>query len=141
LTEWKFTQSVIIPAGGYAILFASNRNEFFEGEAHANFRLSSTNGEYLALIIPDGETIVDELSPQFPALKHEQAYGRADDGMTSDFLTYATLGAKDSSAAERPQILSFTSSVESIAWDESATLSWEVEDTDGPKPKVNNYGE
>ena len=56
LTEWKFTQSFIIPAGGYAIVFASNRNEFFEGEAHANFRLSSTNGEYLALIAPEVET-------------------------------------------------------------------------------------
>ena len=141
LTEWKFTQSFIIPAGGYAIVFASNRNEFFEGEAHANFRLSSTNGEYLALIAPDGETIVDELLPQFPALKREQAYGRADDGMTLDFLTYATPGAKNSSAAERPQILSFTSSVESIAWGESATLSWEVEDTDTIRLELSQNGQ
>ncbi|MDB4322668.1 lamin tail domain-containing protein, partial [Akkermansiaceae bacterium] len=55
LTKWKFTENFVIPPGGHAIVFASDQDEFFEGEAHTNFRLGAS-GEYLALVAPDGET-------------------------------------------------------------------------------------
>ncbi|MEN8848679.1 MAG: lamin tail domain-containing protein [Akkermansiaceae bacterium] len=129
LTKWKFTENFVIPPGGHAIVFASDQDEFFEGEAHTNFRLGAS-GEYLALVAPDGETIVDAFSPEFPALKMLQSFGRPDDVAAADLLDQPTPGAANSPAAVRPQIVSFNSSVESIAWGESATLSWNVEDSD-----------
>lgn len=53
LTTWKFGRSFVIPAGGFRIGFASDRNGLFDGEEHTNFRLNSTNGEYLALVAGD----------------------------------------------------------------------------------------
>ncbi|MDA7518556.1 lamin tail domain-containing protein [Akkermansiaceae bacterium] len=125
LTKWKFTENFVIPPGGHAIVFASDQDEFFEGEAHTNFRLGAS-GEYLALVAPDGETIVDAFSPEFPALKMLQSFGRPDDVAAADLLDQPTPGDANSPAAARPQIVSFKSSVESIAWGESATLRWET---------------
>lgn len=66
--------SVTIPANGYLILWADNETN--QGGNHLDFALSAS-GEYFALVMPDGKTIVDEIT--FPALRTNTSYGRVED--------------------------------------------------------------
>lgn len=77
-TKFRFTTStgqVIVPANGYLIIWASG--EVSRGVKHTSFSLSA-DGEVLALVMPDGTTIVDSLSfgPQWRDL----SYGREPNG-------------------------------------------------------------
>ncbi|MDB4667794.1 CotH kinase family protein [Akkermansiaceae bacterium] len=75
LTKWQFP-SLEIAGGGYGLLFASGKDrQGSNGEAHTNFRLSR-DGEYLALVEPDGVTIHDEFSPGFPSQQVGVSWGR-----------------------------------------------------------------
>ena len=56
-TKWQFP-SIIIPSGGYLVIFASGKDHF-GSELHTNFSLKSS-GEYLGLFQSDGVTVVDE---------------------------------------------------------------------------------
>ena len=63
LLRWKFP-AVNLAADDYLIVFASGRtnaNTDPAGFLHANFKLRR-NGEYLALVQPDGQTIASEFS-------------------------------------------------------------------------------
>ncbi len=74
LTKWQFPATVL-PAGGYLIVFASNKNRAVAGaELHTNFALSA-GGEYLALVRPDGVSVASEYAPTFPAQVENVAYG------------------------------------------------------------------
>lgn len=79
LTKWQFP-STTIPRGGYLLVFASNKDRT-EGELHTNFRLSG-DGEYLALVEPDGETIVTEFAPSYPPQQSNVSYGLGGDPLT-----------------------------------------------------------
>lgn len=73
--KWRFP-AVTIPANGYLIVFASNKNRAVAGQQlHTNFALSS-EGEYLALVHPDGQTVSTEFDP-FPAQMEDISYGTA----------------------------------------------------------------
>ena len=65
LTQWAFPASTSIPAGGYRVVFADGGTSTAT-ELHASFKLT-TDGEYLALVKPDGTTVVHEYAPAFPA--------------------------------------------------------------------------
>jgi hypothetical protein len=59
LTKWKFP-AIDISESGFLLIFASEKNRRVPGsELHTNFKLSS-EGEYLALVESDGNTIVAE---------------------------------------------------------------------------------
>ena len=74
LTKWTFPSIPLIP-GGRPIVHASGKNRsVFGSRLHTNFRLSS-GGEYLALVAPDGVTIVSEFSPEFPPQTLGFSYG------------------------------------------------------------------
>src|ERR1051325_8511032 len=74
-TKWQFP-AVTIPAGGYLIVFADDKNlRDPAGELHTNFSLSA-DGEYLGLIQSDGKTVVSEFAPTFPAQTADVSYGR-----------------------------------------------------------------
>ncbi|MEM7264288.1 MAG: lamin tail domain-containing protein, partial [Planctomycetota bacterium] len=76
LTAWQFPAGVTIDRGGYLVVFASGKNRAIAGEElHTSFRMNSS-GEYLALVAPDGVTVVDELAP-FPPQLDDVSYGRA----------------------------------------------------------------
>lgn len=71
--KWAFP-SVSVPAGGYLLVYASNKDRAVAGdELHTNFKLSS-GGEYLALIKPDQTTVVSEFNP-FPLQNEDISYG------------------------------------------------------------------
>ncbi len=74
LTKWSFPNRVL-PAGGYMLVFASDRNTVLPGgETHTNFRLSAS-GEYLGLVDTDGTTVLNEYAPAFPVQYEDVAYG------------------------------------------------------------------
>lgn len=80
LTKWTFPNGASVPAGGYRIVFASNKEDAIRpnGEIHADFALGA-GGEFLALVAADGTTIIDQYSPEFPEQFEDVSYGR---GMT-----------------------------------------------------------
>lgn len=74
-TKWRFPTPTIIPANGFLLVFASNKNRAVSGaELHTNFRLAG-EGEYLALIQPDGTTIVKDFAPAFPTVPEYWSFG------------------------------------------------------------------
>jgi len=74
LTKWKFPDTKL-DAGKFMIVFASEKNKVDPAKTlHTNFKLSGS-GEFLALVSPDGKTIISGFSPQFPAQKEDVSYG------------------------------------------------------------------
>ena len=62
LGKWHFP-AVTLAAGGYLTVFASGKNRSVAGsELHTNFQLNG-DGEYLALVQPDGSTIATAVQP------------------------------------------------------------------------------
>lgn len=74
LNRWAFPPTTLA-AGGRLIVFASGKDRTVSGaELHTNFSLSS-NGEYLALVRPDGSSIATEFSPEYPNQRTDVSYG------------------------------------------------------------------
>ncbi len=75
LSLWTFP-ATNLPPGGFLVVFASLKNRAVAGaELHTNFRLES-NGEYLALVKPDGTTVASAFDPAFPSQRANVSYGR-----------------------------------------------------------------
>lgn len=77
-------ETLTVPAGGYLILWADNETE--QGANHLDFALSAS-GEYFALVMPDGITIVSEVT--FPEMKTNTSYGRVQD-CDKDWVIFET---------------------------------------------------
>jgi len=94
LTKWRFPDPTMLAAGEYLIVFASGKAQTSdytfiddEGFLHTNFNLSG-DGEYLALVRPDGTTRVHEYAhfasadgeagypPQQPDISYGLYYGQ-----------------------------------------------------------------
>ena len=74
--KWRFP-STNLPPGRFLVVFASNKNRRVSGAPlHTNFRLSA-DGEYLALVQPDGVTVASEFVPRFPPQSANVSYGLA----------------------------------------------------------------
>ncbi len=74
LTKWRFP-SVILYPDTYLIVFASQKDRRVPGhELHTNFKLSRS-GEYLALVRPDGQTVVSAFEPMYPIQVPDVSYG------------------------------------------------------------------
>ena len=77
LTKWQFPISnTQIEPGGYKVIWCDEDQE--QGITHTNFKLSGS-GEFLALVAPDGITIIDSIS--FPEQEPDVSYGRSEDGI------------------------------------------------------------
>jgi hypothetical protein len=77
LEMWKLP-AVTLPPGGFLIVFASNKNRDV-GELHTNFRLSKDAGGYLALVEPDGRTLLSEFA-NYPEQFDDFSYGFSQSG-------------------------------------------------------------
>lgn len=76
LRKWPFP-AVTLPADGFLVVFASGKNRAVVGAPlHANFNLNA-DGEYLALVRPDGVTVAAEYAPQFPPQRADYSFGLA----------------------------------------------------------------
>lgn len=74
LDKWTFP-SIMINSGAHVLVFASGRDDPVIGsEYHANFSLSA-NGEYLAIVRPDGVTVEHEYAPEFAPQYEDVSYG------------------------------------------------------------------
>ncbi len=91
-SKWTFP-NVILNPGAYLVVFASSKDRALTGsELHTNFSLSS-NGEYLALIKPDGFTIVTEFGPTYPDQRLNVSYGFDPVSANDSYFTTPTPGA------------------------------------------------
>ena len=76
LRKWKIPGSLSLPPGGYALVFASgkDRGSLFANAFHTNFELSQ-DGEYLALVAADGQTIFSEFADRYPDQRTGFSFG------------------------------------------------------------------
>ncbi|HIJ54217.1 MAG TPA: hypothetical protein HPP66_13870, partial [Planctomycetes bacterium] len=82
--KWKFPDGNEIKSGEFLIIFASEKTEEDNpdnypyrdpaGYYHTNFELNM-DGEYLALVAPDGNTAIHEYAPEFPRQLTDISYG------------------------------------------------------------------
>ena len=99
LTKWRFPAVTLAP-GDFMVVFASNKDRRIPGAAlHTNFSLKS-EGEYLALVRPDGTTIQQQYAPEYPGQTPDRAYGLMfnrttllADGVNANYLIPASAGA------------------------------------------------
>ena len=74
--RWRFPR-VLLEGGAFLLVFASGKDRADPaGELHTNFRLTAA-GEYLALVAPDGFTVVHEYEPAYPPQYEDYSYGSA----------------------------------------------------------------
>ena len=74
LTKWRFP-ATNLPPSSFQIVFASGKNRAVPGlPLHTSFALAA-DGEYLALVEPDGVTVACEFAPQFPPQSANISYG------------------------------------------------------------------
>ena len=71
--KWLFP-NVSLGARRYLVVFASGKNRTSGKDLHTNFKLNG-DGEYLALVKPDGSTAVSEFTPSYPAQHGGVSYG------------------------------------------------------------------
>ncbi|MEZ5330307.1 MAG: lamin tail domain-containing protein [Verrucomicrobiales bacterium] len=88
--KWRFPD-VKLAGGGYMVIFASNKDRRDPARPlHTNFQLAE-EGDYLALVAPDGRTRVSEFpagdSPtrHYPGQKSNRSYGLDVNGVTGYF--------------------------------------------------------
>ncbi|RYD60144.1 MAG: hypothetical protein EOP83_20130, partial [Verrucomicrobiaceae bacterium] len=74
LKKWKFPNVTLAP-GEFRLVWASGENRRFPNQPlHANFSLSA-DGEYLALVQPDGTTVAQDLGANYPAQRGDESFG------------------------------------------------------------------
>ena len=76
MQKWLFPDGVTVPAKGYLLVWASNKNKRVPGQPlHTNFRLNNA-GEYLALVKPD-LSAATAFAPAYPPQIPDLSYGPA----------------------------------------------------------------
>lgn len=95
--KWAFPD-LVMASGEYLVIFASGKDEHSEIEFHTNFGLSA-QGDFLALIGRDGQTVVDSFGSQFPKQRKDVSFGLLPGWSSSDavvdfhgFLLHPTPG-------------------------------------------------
>ncbi|MEJ6644850.1 MAG: lamin tail domain-containing protein [Akkermansiaceae bacterium] len=74
LTKWVFPAGAGLAGDEYLVVFASGDSlPDPAGHLHTNFALDA-GGEYLALVAPDGSTIIHEFTPTFPTQQEDVSY-------------------------------------------------------------------
>jgi hypothetical protein len=140
LTKWRFP-SLTIPAGDEVLVFASGKDRRNPAEQlHTNFRLSG-DGEYLALVNPDGRTIAHEYKPQYPSQIEDQSYGLARERIETVLLdgqdpVKVFVPTNDSLGTTWTQPgfddASWTSGTTAVGYEQLSTASTVRDDFDGP---------
>ncbi|MEX2187136.1 MAG: lamin tail domain-containing protein, partial [Pirellulales bacterium] len=88
LNKWTFP-SVVLASGEYLVVFASGTGTPDPlGNLHASFALAA-NGEYVALVEPDGVTVASEFGPvgtNYPKQFEDVSYGLSAEVATTSFV-------------------------------------------------------
>ncbi|MBN2475332.1 MAG: lamin tail domain-containing protein [Pirellulales bacterium] len=161
LAKWRFP-AVALAAGDYRVVFASQKDlDSPPGELHTSFKLDA-DGEYLALVEPDGLTVAHEYAPQFPQQLEDVSYGPADvttvwetlvdsaapvkyrvPTATDDLLGWAAAGYDDSAWVDAVEVAAAELVIAEINagevdWVEIQNVSDQALDTDGWFVAVND---
>ena len=89
LSKWRLP-AASLDAGDQLLVFASGKDHATSGaELHTNFKLDK-QGEYLALVEPDGQTVAFAFSPTYPEQFDDVSYGLSADGATTGFFLTPT---------------------------------------------------
>ncbi|MCF7675861.1 MAG: CotH kinase family protein [Akkermansiaceae bacterium] len=82
--KWRFPPATTLGPLKFLIVFASNKNRAVSGQQlHTNFKLDGA-GEYLALVAPDGVTVVSGFVPMFPVQFTNASYGLEQTAITAE---------------------------------------------------------
>jgi hypothetical protein len=101
LTKWQLPGGVVIPAGGYLLVWASNKNRTNPGAPlHTNFALS-TGGDYLAVVAPNGTTILHQYAPQYAPQTADISYGLASDASRTPTATSSAIPPRPRASGRR----------------------------------------
>ncbi|MBU2446444.1 MAG: lamin tail domain-containing protein, partial [Bacteroidetes bacterium] len=97
--KWYFPESVLIPAKGYILIWASNRDTMVGSHIHTNFRLSAA-GEFLGLSSPT-INFIDFLTygPQTSDISYRR---RPDGGSIWTYYQLPTPGTSNDSTTRLP---------------------------------------
>lgn len=88
LTQWEFPD-VVLSGQSFLRVFASGKDRRVpERELHTNFKLAR-EGEYLALVGPDGMTIATEFFPGYPRQIGDMSYGAMMEAQTTLLVSNA----------------------------------------------------
>jgi hypothetical protein len=99
LIKWKMPAITLDPEA-YLVIFASGKDRTDPAKnLHTNFKLSGS-GEYLALVKPDGQTVVFSFSDGFPPQYADISYGLLEDHFV--FFNTPTPGFANSTALYLP---------------------------------------
>ncbi len=93
LKKWRFPRPTLLAPHAYLLVFASGKNRSV-GELHTNFKLAAEGG-YLALVLPDGETVAHAYGPVYPPQLRDISYGLPPNpvpGGTPQYFTAPTPG-------------------------------------------------
>jgi hypothetical protein len=75
LDQWQFPSGTVIGANSTILVFASDKaSNPPPSELHTNFKIGA-DGEFLGLVAPNGVTIIDAFSPEFPPQETNISYG------------------------------------------------------------------
>jgi hypothetical protein len=89
LTKWRFP-ATNLNVGAYMVIFASNKDRRTPGRPlHTNFRLDP-DGEFLALVKPDGTNITSRFTPFYPLQVPNVSFGF---GLVTSNTTLVATGA------------------------------------------------
>jgi len=103
---WPFPRGTILPGNSYLLVFASGKTEeenpdnypFKDelGYLHTDFKLQNA-GEYLALVLPDGQTVEYEYPDEYPQYD-DWSYGLSPDLQSEGYFFPATPGKPNTSS-------------------------------------------
>ena len=107
LGKWTFP-AVTLDSGAYLVIFASGKNRIDPASRlHTNFRLSA-DGEYLALVAPDGVTVVSDFAPSYPTQFENESFGfdSSAEDLVWSFFSIPTPGGPNSGGTHAGPIIS-----------------------------------
>jgi len=146
LDQWRIPTTnpgqTTIPAGGYLLLWADKESD--QGVRHVDIKLGS-GGEDIALVRPDGVTIVDSYT--FGAQAEDVSEGRTPNGGSSfDFFGEPTPNGPNNTTPGLSSVEPVTFSVRGGIYTSSRTISLSTTTggadihytTDGSEPTVND---
>ena len=97
-TKWQFPYGSIVYPGDFLLIWCDED----EGTYHTNFKLSG-NGEYVALIHPNGSSVIDSFV--FPEQTTDVSYGRIPDGSSEfGFMQPSPAGANNPADAGEEEL-------------------------------------
>jgi CotH kinase protein/Lamin Tail Domain len=128
LTRWVFPSPTWVPAQSYSIVFASGKDRTGT-PLHTDFKLKA-EGEYLALVRPDGVGVATEYAPEFPPQFPGASFGLPNPAGGASY--FATPTPRASNGAGGPLVLEVNHSPASPEPGEDLVVTAQVPEDLGP---------